>query len=128
MVSSRRLLHDFWIAFFDTDDMTQPKSKQEFLYALANKHSMYYLDTEHIYACNIELREEGDDVRCIGIPFAEGEDNKEWVIAETDCAGVFKINRDMLELQYESYCLQCQTCFVEAWESESGRICGCKSK
>lgn len=93
----------FRIAYFDTDDMTPPKSKQEFLYGLANMHTMYYLDTEHVFACAIELREEGDDVQCVGIPFAEDEGNEEWVIAETDCVGVFKINGDVLEQQYASY-------------------------
>jgi hypothetical protein len=90
----------FRIASYDTDDMRPPNSAQEFLYGLANMHTMYYLDTEHVFTSAIELREEGEDIRCIGIPHEEDGDREEWVMSETDCIGIFKINGDVLELQY----------------------------
>lgn len=103
----------FSLASYPSDEMSPPKTQEEFGYGLVNQHTMYYFQTEHMYVFELALVEQDGIIACIG-----KNDEDEWTISETEgCLGVYRLEGNTLNLIYDNYADAFQNGLVK-WKSK----------
>lgn len=90
----------FLLASYNNDKITSPSSEKDFLQGLSRIDEMYYFETEHVYVKNLSLCEH-NGIKCIATSI-DDEMNK-WEMQEVDkCLGIYRMENDILKLQYNS--------------------------
>lgn len=92
----------FVLASYASDDISPPKTHEEFVRGQMEMDTMYWFTTEHLYVNSLTLIKKDDEIECLATHYEE-QDNQ-WILTEIDyCLGIYRLDGDVLYHVYDTY-------------------------